>query len=250
MAATIFNNARDEWLKRLRIRLGRADWRIWAVLAAVLVVILVTAIIYLFKIGLDPATHFGAVFAGWVGGVALFVVAGAVVAIVSLARPEEESFDSRARILFRRQTGKHIDYIINRIGAVLEQYAEYQAIKITVESYHRETKRYRITLNNETVVRGYIDDIPSHYKSEIEYKEVTLPPPGEAPNALVFVRVQGNPLGRREEFTNEISRDVTTILDPDESSKVEFQIGYWVAAEVEPNSCVCVALYTTVQIAD
>jgi hypothetical protein len=75
------------------------------VLGALAVTLVATATIYILGIGLDPATHFGAVFAGWVSGVALFVVLGVVVAVVSLEPPEKESFDSRARILFRRQTG-------------------------------------------------------------------------------------------------------------------------------------------------
>jgi hypothetical protein len=44
---------------------------------------------YLFGIGMNPGSHFGAVFASWVGGVALFVIAGGVVAIASVVRPEE-----------------------------------------------------------------------------------------------------------------------------------------------------------------
>src|SRR5437588_7652008 len=98
----------------------RLDWRVWAVIAASTASIIATGFVYWMRWGLDPSTHFGAVFASWVGGVALFVIAGAVVALVSLARPEMESFDARARILFRRQTGKHIDYLIQRMQTVLE----------------------------------------------------------------------------------------------------------------------------------
>jgi hypothetical protein len=92
-------------LKSLAGIFRRVDWRAWVVLGALAVTLVATATIYILGIGLDPATHFGAVFAGWVSGVALFVVLGVVVAVVSLEPPEKESFDSRARILFRRQTG-------------------------------------------------------------------------------------------------------------------------------------------------
>src|SRR4029079_3618023 len=96
------------------------EGRSGAVFLAAVICILATVFIYWMGYGLDPATHFGAAFASWVGGLVLFVVAGTVVALVSLVRPENESFDARARILFRRQTGKHIDYIVDRIKGVLE----------------------------------------------------------------------------------------------------------------------------------
>jgi hypothetical protein len=226
--------------KRVAARLRHTDWRIWSVLIAVLVSVAATVVVYLFKRGLDPATHFGAVFASWVGGVALFVVAGAVVAIVSLARPEEESFDARARILFRRQTGKHIDYIIGRIGRILEQYAESQIIKIRFEKYHADDRKFYIIITNETILRGYIDDIISHYESPMEYEEVSPPPANGAPNAVRFIRVQGVPIVGNVEFADRIKHVIETAVPANDSVKIEFEIGFWVRAEDEANSQTCV----------
>src|SRR5436190_11638910 len=99
---------RIDWRKSLAWIPG-VDWRVGAVLAAYVISIAGTLLIYYYDIwgkaktatifG-DPATHVGAVFAGWVAGLVLFTIGG-VAALVSLARPERESFDSRARILFR-----------------------------------------------------------------------------------------------------------------------------------------------------
>jgi hypothetical protein len=217
-------------------RLWHVDWRVRAVLVAVLASVIVTGFFYYFHIGLDPATHFGAVFASWVGGVALFVVAGAVVAIVSLTRPEEEPYDARARILFRRKTGSHIDYIINRIGTILEQYAETQVLSVRIEKYHDTSKTFYLTIANETIIRGYIDDIDSTYVSQIEYNNITLPPPGEAENFISFVRVKGQPVGGRETFSDHIHRDITTVVTPKESCKAEFTMSFWTRANDETNS--------------
>ena len=100
------------WLKQpfvfLWNRARQIDWRVWAIVGVVVVAVLGTIAVYLSGYGRDPLTHFGAVFAGWVGGLVLFIIAGSVVAIVSLVRPETESYGSRARILLKRQTGHKI----------------------------------------------------------------------------------------------------------------------------------------------
>jgi hypothetical protein len=239
-SASVTNFPRRRLFQRAWDRLRHADWRVWAVLGAVVVSVIATGALYYYHLGLDPATHFGAVFASWVGGVALFVVAGAVVAIVSLARPEEDSFDARARILFRRKTGNHIEYIINRIGSILEQYAESQILKVRIEKYHEPTKTFFVTLYNNTIIRGYIDDIFSTYHSPLEYEEVTIPPPGEQSNSLTLVRIQGKPLGYKEVFTTHILREITTVVSPNDSAKLEFEIAFWVRANNECNSQICV----------
>jgi hypothetical protein len=211
------------------------------VLAAVVVCLIVTAIPYYYDFGLDPTTHFGAVFAGWVGGVALFVIAGAVVAIVSLARPEEDSFDARARILFRRQTGRHIDYIIQRISSILEQYTESHIHIIRVQKYHEPSKTFYMTINNETNVRSYIDDVQSQYEARLFYQAVTLPPEGEeTPNILTFIRVQGKPILGRRVFSDSISHRAMATVEPNASSKAESEVSFWVRANDENNSVECV----------
>jgi hypothetical protein len=128
-------------LDRMGASFGRTDWRVWAIFAALFVVVAATGAMYALGLGLSPDTNFGAVFASWVGGVALFAVAGTIVAIVSLVRPEHESFDARARILFRRQSGRHIDYAISRIKEVLEHYAEATERRIVINEYDEKSKK-------------------------------------------------------------------------------------------------------------
>ncbi len=230
-------------LRRLRNWLGtlarRLDRRAWVVLAALAVTLAATAAVYAFGLGLDPATHFGAVFAGWVSGVALFVVLGVVVAIVSLDPPERASFDARARILFRRQTGPHIDYIVRRIGNVLEHYAESSAVTVSIDKYHAGERKYRISVLQETRVRSYIDDIESRYSTTVEYAEVTPPPADEQANRLVFIRIDGRGIEGSRDFRSEISRPITTTVVKDNAVTVSFNIEFWVEAESEPNQLSC-----------
>ena len=111
--------------RRSRQLLARMDWRIASILIATAGS--VAATLLGFDRGFDRGTagRFARdVFAGWVAGVGFFGLVGVVVAIVSLVRPEDEGFESRARILFRGQDGRHIHYIVDRIRETLEHYAE------------------------------------------------------------------------------------------------------------------------------
>jgi len=100
-----------------------ADRRIAAILALVVFLVAVTGVFYWFKLGQNPSTHFGAVFASWVADLGLFILLGIVVYIYQLPpEPHTEAFDARARNLFKRRTGRHIDYIVERIKE-LEHYA-------------------------------------------------------------------------------------------------------------------------------
>jgi len=96
------------------------DARIWTIVATVTCMIVVTVGVYILAYGFHieyfekwkkPESHVGAVFASWVGGLVLFVIAGAFVAIVSLERPEKSPFEARARILcgFRRKSATDSD---------------------------------------------------------------------------------------------------------------------------------------------
>jgi hypothetical protein len=212
------------------------DWRGWSVVAAAVLSVLGTAGIYWSGYGLDPATHFGAAFASWVGGLALFLVAGTVVALVSLVRPENESFDARARILFRRQTGKHIDYIVDRIKGVLEHYAEKTTIKVTIKSFNEEARKYRISALSTVLVRSYLDDVETTYISHLSRTEVTAPPPNGEPNRLVFARVAGNPIGVSEEFQDSIERPVSCRIDRNGTCEVTSLVDTWVRADDESNT--------------
>lgn len=212
------------------------DWRAWAVIAAGAITVIATGVVYYLGIGLDPATHFGAVFAGWVAGVALFIIAGAVVALVSLARPEREPFDARARILFRRQTGKHVDYIVERIREVLEHYAERTTIKVTIRGYDATENKFRVAAYNKVLVRSYLDDVETTYISALSRREVAAPPPGGEPNKLVFARVAGDPVGVAEVFDEMIERPVSCRLERNGVCEVESLMEFWVKGDDEPNS--------------
>ncbi len=224
----IFNKFR-RWVRSV-------DWRVWAIVAAIFVLVIVTGIFYYLRIGLDPSTHFGAVFAAWVGGVALFVVAGAVVAIISLVRPEQESFDARARILFRRQSGKHIDYIVYRIKEILEHYSEETSIKVTLREYDPASSKYRIAVTHDVVVRSYLDDIQSTYHSSVSYAETTLPPTGRDPNRFMYLRIDGRPVIRSEEFQDAFERPISTTIDRDSSCELSCAVEFWTKANEEENN--------------
>lgn len=205
-------------------------------MSALVVSMLLTCIPYYLGIGKDPATHFGAVFASWVGGVALFVVAGVVVAVVSLVKPEQESFDARARILFRRQSGKHVDYIVSRISHSLEQYAESTECLFSITGYDPAEKKYRLSYKSTIVVRSYIEDIRTSYNSYVSYSGVTTPPPNGDPNTLLYVRVDNTAIGGREDFETEVRREVNTTIDPDGACRIEHRVEFWALADQEPNS--------------
>ncbi len=77
----------------------------------------------------------------------MFTLVGAAAAIVSLARPEGESFETRARILFRRQNRKPIDDIVRDLPPRLENCSEHTTVAMTFQHYDRITRR----LSNEKV---------------------------------------------------------------------------------------------------
>lgn len=174
-----------------------------------------------------PETAIGALFASWAGGLALFVIAGAFVAIVSFDRPEQGSFDARARILFRRQPGKHIDYIVLKIREALEHYAESAEALVAIEQFDPNEKKFRISRDSRLVVRSYIDDIETNYTTEFKLAEVSVPPAGKESNRLVFLRVNNVPVGKGETFESEINRHVSCKIDPGDSGEVHSLLEMW-----------------------
>jgi hypothetical protein len=228
-------SAKRAWL-RFATWVSRTDWRIWAIILAMVIAILITAFCFWFGIWQNPATMGGAIFAAWAGGVALFVVVGLIVGIVSLVRPEEESFDSRARILFRRETGAHIDYIVRRITDTLEHYAESTYVTAIVQDYDPEEKKYFIRTTVKTVVRSYLDDVDTKYNSDIHFTDATAAPAGRAKNRLVYLNVGGAAVGVDEEFDASIKRNVETTILKDGACIVEYMSEIWLSADQEPNT--------------
>jgi hypothetical protein len=221
------------WLRKVWEWWSELDWRVRVVLAVGIATIGLTLFIYWLGIGQDPLTHFGAIFAAWVAGVALFAITGVVIAVISFARPELEPFDTRARILFRRQTGKHIDYIVGRIKEILEHYAEETVLKITIKDFHDGEKKYWVSSYSKTIVRSYIDDVETNCVSTIARSEMTLPPPDGQSNRLVFARVNGAPVGSSEEFGQAFARPINCPIDRDGFCEVTSQVDSWLLAEDE-----------------
>jgi hypothetical protein len=212
------------------------DRRIWPILIVALLCIGATIFVYWKGYGHDPTTFFGAVLTAWIAGLALFLVTGILVLVISLARPEEDSFDARARILFRRQSGKHIDYIVERIKGMLEHYAERAIVKITINGFHDAERKYRVSSLNTVTVRSYLDDVETNWSSHIGRDGVTAPPAGGLPNRLVYLRTAGEPVGLSEEFQDAFTREISCRIDRNAPCEVNWLMEYWVRANDEPNT--------------
>jgi hypothetical protein len=224
------------FFKNLRGWFRRMDWRVAAILLATAIAVAATLIVFALGLGRNPADFFGAILASWVGGVALFAVVGVVVAVVSLAQPEEESVESRARILFRGQKGRHVDYIVARIRQVFEQYAEDVSNMMTVSEYDASDRKFLVLSEGTTRVRGYIDDAPSTYKSEYSHTGVASPPPGGNLNRVVYLRVGQQNFGGSDIKGSAFSRPFDTTIAAGEDCIIADGIESWVIADDEENS--------------
>lgn len=212
------------------------DWRIKAVVIPVPLGVAGSYLIWAFGYGHDPKTFFGAVFAAWVGGLILYAVIGSVVAVVSLSHPESESFDARARILFRRQSGKHIDYIIGRLAA-LEHYTELASIKVKFVGYDEGSKKVLVCGENDTFVRAYIDDIASKFSTYIEYRNITEAPEGREKNRIVYLRVNDDTQPDcSANFDTSIKRPYHVTIEPGELCKISRCSLVWCHSAIEPNT--------------
>ena len=218
----------------------RDDWRVRAVVIAVGIAWVPTLLVYVASwisgtgFATNVNTHFGAFFASWVSGVALFSFA-AIGTIVSLAQPHLEPFDGRARILFRRQTGNHIDYIISKITQALEHYAEKTVIRISILDYDATERKFRVSSASDITVRSYLDDVPTTYNSEFVLRDIALPPPGGQPNRLIYLRVNGDPVGASEPFGSHILRPLQCEIAKDSACTVSRAAEYWILADDESN---------------
>jgi len=212
------------------------DKRVKFVILIAFLCVLASVVIYYTGHGRNPETFFGATFASWIGGLALFIITGIIIFFFSMARPETGSFDSRARILFRGQSGQHIDYIVERIKGMLEHYAERTEIRITIRSFDVGESKYRISSSNTALVRSYIDDVETTYVSALGRNDVTSPPAGGEPNRLVYLRMNGDPIGTSEDFQNAFKRAVSCRIARNESCNVSWLMDYWVRANEESNT--------------
>jgi len=212
------------------------DWRIRAILLAMTCAVGLTLLVYAAGLGRDPATFFGAAFAGWVSGVALFALTGVFVAIVSLAKPEDESVEGRARILFRGQKGRHIDYIVAVIRTSFEHYTESVIHTITISEFHPDEEKFRVLSEGETRLRAYIDDAMTTYRSRISMSEVSAPPAGGAPNRLTYLRVGRQNRGGADFRGTSLEVPFDTTIEPGADCLIADGMEYWVTADTEENS--------------
>ena len=170
--------------------------------------------------GHNPATFFGAVFSAWAAGLALYALIGSIVAVVSLSQPEKEFFDARARILFRHQSGKHIDYIIERLTE-LEHYTESASVKVKLVAYDDDSEKLLLCGETDTYVRAYIDDIELTFSTFIEYNEITEAPKGKEKNRIVYLRINDE---IQQEcgavFDTTIKRPYHVTIEPGELCKI------------------------------
>jgi hypothetical protein len=223
------------FFKAFRMIAKELDWRVTAILVPAYLAVIITFFIYAVHYWRDPSTFWGSVFASWVASVIFFALLGIVGTIISLARPETEAFETRARILFRRESGQHIDYIVSRIREIFEHYSESVKIKIRVTDYDVNEKKYRIAIDNTIVVRSYIDDIESKFSSEVKFSGITAPPPGKLDNRLTYLRINGEGQTLKgltaagnidEPFTKTISRGG--------HCEIDFSFETWVNEDSEP----------------
>lgn len=232
------------WFAEGRRWLTSLDWRIGAILLATVASVLISLVIYATGQARDPGEFWGAVFAAWLGAVSFFVVVGAAVAIISLTKPEDEPFEARARILFRRETGPHIEYIISKINEVLEHYSEKTSNKIIILDYNETAGKYRIAFEGDSSVRGYIDDIDATYKSEVEYDEITEPPENGTKNTLVYFRINGEAQDISKSTSgNSIRYPFKATTKMKNALDIAFRVEVWLCASTEPISHT-VARYT------
>ena len=93
-------------------------------------------------------THFGAIFAAWVGGLVLFVIAGSVVAIVSLVGPKMDHLILGCENFGQASLAHRLHRF--KIKHTLEHYAELTEITIAIRDFHVGEKNYRISSLDES----------------------------------------------------------------------------------------------------
>jgi hypothetical protein len=170
---------------------------------------------------------------------ALFVAVGIAVAFVSLASPALEPYDARARILFRGQSGKHIDYFISEIKKSLEQhYGEAEHITVTVSQYHEGERVYLLSTEHGLTIRSALDDVETYYKTAVKLERYTHPPAGGTTNKLSFLRVDDRPVaGLPKDFGPELKPyGFLTRLEEGKTAKVEYLTETWTGANAEGNT--------------
>ena len=216
----------------------QVEWRADAIICATLLSI--GATLLGLAIGLQdeaPAGKFAhEVFAGWVPTIVFATTVGLIVAVVSLARPEDDNFEARAAILFRGQTGKHVEYVVQKLRSTFEHYAEHVREDLSVTDYDPGEGKYYVGSKNVSRLKSYITDVSTTYKSAFEMEDVATPPPGRPGNRLLYLTVDGRSQIRQGFTGTSVKETIETTIDKSAVCLIESEMHYWVAAVSEPNT--------------
>lgn len=226
-----------------RRKLENIDSRVRVIVAATILSVFICASIYKDAMTRGPDSGFwsfifpdefeGAAFAGFVGSVAFFLIVGLAVAVFSLAKPEDEMFESRARILFRKQSGKHIDYIVSKMKNMFEHYTERCEACISIIEFDKERNMFYLEAREEAIIKSYIDDEETQYASAFKWEKVTQNINGGIKNKLFFLRVNSRIVAMRE-FDDKINESISTTIERGGECAVEYKVGFWFKANDEP----------------
>ena len=213
---------------------ARLDWRV----AAIWIATGLSAALTLFGWFLNlPDAHdrfVRDVFAGWVGSVVFFGQVGIVVSLVSLANAAKDRFDARVRVLVRGKSGTHVDDFIDRLRSGLAHYAASVTRQIAVMDYDETTGMYQVNTVVRTVIRSFVDDIETSYRSGVSYKPDHPPPPGRHHRLLRVSGVQCDDIVPMISMRADLlSCGYVARLVPEGECVVEFILEFWVKAGEE-----------------
>ena len=219
----------------VRLTWKKQDWRVQVVVLATAAVLACTWFLSFIDRITDVSTFAGAVYAAWVSAVLFFLVLGIIGTIVSLSRPENEPFETRARILLRGQNGPHIDYAVAKLREALEHFAESTETSVNIRDFDPDSKKYKLEIEDTTKVMSYINDISTSYEANISLEEVTLPPAGFPRSRLYYCRVDGI-AQTTEEFDSKLIRKIPVIVGSGGVCSVDHGVTVWLKANTEPYS--------------
>lgn len=203
------------------------------ILLVAIAAVAVTVILYFAGAPTDTSFQ-GAIYASWIAGVAFFVIAGAASTIIAIFPPHKASYDARARILFRGQDGRHINYIIRKITKQLEQYTEKADRTLTITKYDQASGKYFIQSQTGTILRSYIDDMESVSETYAELVGCTNPPPGKEPNRILYLRLGDKVVQPATEVGTGKRTPFEVKVPPGDFASVEFKAEYWVNSVDDP----------------
>lgn len=206
--------------------------------------------IFVLSIGLfrDVSQFSGSIFASWVASVFFFVSLGAIATAVTLARPERDGFDARARILFRGMSGPHVEYAIGKIRQSFEYFSESATIEITIEDYDESEKKFYVSETFKTHVHSFIADTETEYKSKVQYRELTKAPSGKPNNRLAYLRVGDEVRGSCDEKSGAIEEPIEGKIQPNKTLLIEHTVKFWINEDIEENEFRLVRFTNTFEV--